>query len=140
MGLDAEEGLTHDDKRRDVEDEVRGQIMEIQALIKHEPLDEGMERESQSAEEMGEEYYPLMGPGCGDELPLIWEPVRDVVGQVSSSPQFLDVSIRDGGDHPPASCSGHGWRRLRWEVRTWALELECAKMDEQRRKKAWMER
>ena len=25
-------------------------------------------------------------------------------------------------------------------MRTWALELECAKMDEQRRKKAWMER
>ena len=140
MGLDAEEGLAHDDKHRDVEDEVRGQIMEIQALIKHEPLDEGMERESQSAEEMGEEYYPLMGPGGGDELPLIWEPVRDVVGQVSGSPQLLDVSLRDGGDHPPASRSGHGWRRLRWEVRTWALELECAKMDEQRRKKAWMKR
>ena len=29
VGLDAEEGLTHDDKRRDVEDEIRGQIMEI---------------------------------------------------------------------------------------------------------------
>ena len=51
-----------------------------------------MERESQSAEEMGEEYYPLMGPGGGDEMPLIWEPVRDVVGQVSGSPQLLDVS------------------------------------------------
>ena len=25
-------------------------------------------------------------------------------------------------------------------MRTWALELECAKMDEQRRKKPWMER
>ena len=99
-----------------------------------------MERESQSAEEMGEEYYPLMGPGGGDELPLIWEPVRDVVEQVSDSPQFLDVSLRDRGDHPLASCSGHDWRRSRWEVRTWALELECAKTDEQRRKKAWIER
>ena len=99
-----------------------------------------MERESQSAEEMGKEHYPLMGPRGGDELPLIWEPVRDVVEQVSGSPQLLDVSLRDGGDHPPASRSGHGWRRLRWEVRTWALELECAKMDEQRRKKAWMKR
>ena len=29
VGLDAEEGLAHDDKRRDVEDEVRGQIVEI---------------------------------------------------------------------------------------------------------------
>ena len=95
MGLDAEEGLAHDDKRRDVEDEVRGQIVEIQAVIEHEPPDEGMERESQSAEEMGEEYHPLMGPGGGDELPLIWEPVLDVVGQVSGSPQFLDVYLRD---------------------------------------------
>ena len=29
VGLDAEEGLTHDDNRRDVEDKIRGQIMEI---------------------------------------------------------------------------------------------------------------
>ena len=71
VGLDAEEGLAHDDKHRDVEDEVRGQIMEIQALIKHEPPDEGMERESQSAEEMGEECHPLMRLGGGDELSLI---------------------------------------------------------------------
>ena len=86
MGLDAEEGLTHDDKRRDIEDEIRGQIMEIQAVVEHEPPDEWVERESQSAEEMGEEYYPLMGPGGGDELPLVWEPVCDVLGQVSGSP------------------------------------------------------
>ena len=86
MGLDAEKGLAHDDKRRDVEDEVRGQIIEIQAVIKHEPPNEGMERESQSAEEMGEEYHPLMGLWGGDELSLIWEPVRDIVVQVSGSP------------------------------------------------------
>ena len=36
VGLDAEEGLTHDDKRRDIEDEIRGQIMEIQAVVEHE--------------------------------------------------------------------------------------------------------
>ena len=95
-----------------------------------------MQREAQSAEEMGEKHDPLMGPGGGDELPLIWEPVRDVFGQVFSSSQLLDVSLRDGGDHPPASCSGHGWRGLRWDVRTWALELECARMDRRRRKKA----
>ena len=114
--------------------------MEIQAIVEHEPLDKWVERKSQSAEEMGEENYPLMGPGGGDELPLVREPVHDVVGQVSGSPQLLNVSLRDGGDHPPASRSGHGWRRSRWEMRTWALELECAKMDEPRRKKAWMKR
>ena len=71
-----------------------------------------------------------------DELPLFRKPVRNVVRQVSDLPQFFDVSLRDGGDHPLASCSGHGWRRLRWGVRIWALELECAEMDKQRRKKA----
>ena len=34
-----------------------------------------------------------MGLGGGDELSLIWEPVRDVVVQVSGSPQFLDVTL-----------------------------------------------
>ena len=34
MGLDAEEGLAHDDERRDVEDEIRGQIVEIQEARK----------------------------------------------------------------------------------------------------------
>ena len=42
--------------------------------------DEWVERESQSMEEMGKEHDPLMGPEGGDELPLIWEPVRNVVG------------------------------------------------------------
>ena len=69
MRWDAEQGLTHDDKRRDVEDEVRGQIMEIQAIVEHEPPDEWVERESQSTEEMGKEHYPLMGPGVGISCP-----------------------------------------------------------------------
>jgi hypothetical protein len=30
VGPDAEESLTHDDEHRDVEDEVRGQIVEVQ--------------------------------------------------------------------------------------------------------------
>src|SRR3954469_8416285 len=136
MGADAEEGLAHDNKRRDVEDEVQGQIMEIQAVVEHEPPNKWVKRKAQSAEEMGEEHHPLMGPGGGDELPLFWEPVHDVVRQVSGLPQLFDVSLRDGGDRPLASHSGHGWRRLRWGVRTWALELEYAKVDEQGRKKA----
>ena len=40
-----------------------------------------MEWEAQSAKEMGKKYYPLMGPGGGDELSLVGEPVRDVAGQ-----------------------------------------------------------
>ena len=136
MGADAKDGLAHDDKRRDVEDKIRGQIVEIQAIVEHEPPEKWVEREAQSTEEMGEEHHPLMGPRGGDELPLFGKLVRDVVRQVSGLPQLFDVSLHDGGDHPLASRSGHGWRRLRWGVRTWALELECARMDRRRRKKA----
>ena len=120
VGLDAEEGLAHDNERRDVEDEIGGQIMEIQAVVEHEPPDKWVEWEAQSAEEVGKEYNPLMGPGGGDELPLVRQPVRDVAGQVSSLPQLFDVPLCDGGGHPPASRSGHDWRRLRWEV--WGVE------------------
>ena len=42
MGADAEESLTHDDKRRDVEDKVRGQIMKVQHVVEHETTDEWM--------------------------------------------------------------------------------------------------
>ena len=73
MGLDAEEGLAHDDECRDVEDEIRGQIVEIQAVVEHEPPDKGVKWKAQSAEEVGKKNDPLMGPGGGDELPLIWD-------------------------------------------------------------------
>ena len=136
MGLDAEKDLTYDDEHRYVEDEVRGQIVEVQDILEHEPPDERVKRKAQSAKEMGEKHHPLMGPRGGDELPLIWKPVRDVVRQVSGLPQLFDVPLHDGGGHPSTSRSGHDWRRLRWEVRTWALELECAGMDKQGRRKA----
>ena len=79
MGADAEKSLAHDDKRRDVEDEVRSQIMEIQAVVEHEPPDKWVEWKTQSAEEVGKEYYPLMGPWGGEKLPLFGKPVRDVL-------------------------------------------------------------
>ena len=52
MGPDAEVGLTHDDERRNVEDEVRGQIMKVQPIVEHETTDEWMEGKPQSAEEV----------------------------------------------------------------------------------------
>ena len=106
--------------------------MEIQAIVVHEPPDEGMKWEAQSAEEVGKEYDPLMGPGGGI--------ARVPAGILPLAAQLFDVLLRTGGGQPLASRSGHGWIRLRWEVRTWALELECAKTDEQRRKKAWMKK
>ena len=63
------EGLAHDDERRNVEDEIRSEIMEIQAIVEHESPDKWVKRKTQSAEEMGKEHHPLMGPGGGDELP-----------------------------------------------------------------------
>ena len=136
MRWDAEKGLAHDNERRDVEDEIRGQIMEIQAVVELESPDKGMKWEAQSTKEMGKEHYPLMGHGGGDKLSLIGEPVRDVAGQISGAVQLLDVPLRNGGGHPLASRPGHDWRRLRWEVRAWALELEHAGTDKQRRKRA----
>ena len=95
-----------------------------------------MKWKAQSAEEMGKEDHPLMGPGGGDELPLVGQPVRDVAGQVAGAAQSFNVLLRNGGGHPLASRSRHDWGRLRRDVRAWALELECAEMDKQRRKKA----
>ena len=69
MGLDAEEVLAHDDKRRDVEDEIGGQIMKIQPVVEHESVDKRVEGKSQSADEEGKKNYPLMGFGRRDDLP-----------------------------------------------------------------------
>ena len=87
--------------------------MEIQAVIEHEPPDKWMKWEAQSTEEVGKEYDPLMGPGGGDELPLIGQSVHDVAGKVSGAAQLFDVPLRNVGGQPLASRSGHGWRRLR---------------------------
>ena len=43
MGADAEESLAHDDKRRDVEDKVRGQIVENQDVVEQDPPDKWVE-------------------------------------------------------------------------------------------------
>jgi len=85
---------------------------------------------------MGKEDDPLMGPGGGDELPLVGQSVRDVAGMVAGAAQLFDVLLHNGGGQPLASRSRHDWRRSRRDVRTWALELECAEMDKQRGKKA----
>ena len=86
MGPDAEEGLAHDDKRRDVEDEIGGQIMKIQPVVEHEPVDKWVEGKSQSTDEVGKKNYPLMGFGRRDDLPCIWQPVRNIRGQISGCP------------------------------------------------------
>ena len=135
---DPEEVLAHDDERRDVEDEVGGQIMKVEPVVKHKPTDGWVEGKSQSVDKMREEHYPLLGFQCGDDLPFGRKPVRDVCGQVSGLPKLRNVLLRDGGGHPLASHSGHAWNGFTEKVRTWALELERGRMDEQRKKKAWV--
>ena len=73
MGLDAEEGLSHDDKRRDVEGEVWRQIVEVQAVVEHDPTDKWVEGKSQSADEVGEKHNPLVGFRSRDDLPFARE-------------------------------------------------------------------
>ena len=65
MGLDAEEGLAHDDKRRDVDDEVRGQIVEVQAVVEHEPPDERVKRETSPRRKWGRKTILSWGLGWG---------------------------------------------------------------------------
>ena len=114
MGWDAEEGLTHYNKCRDVEEGVGGQIVEIQPVVEHESADEWVERKSQSADEVGDEYHPLMGLGGGDELPLVGQPMRDIAGEVSGAAQLGDVLLLNGGGQPFASRSGAPMRLTSW--------------------------
>ena len=60
--------------------------MKIQPVLEHEPADKRVERKSQSTDEMGKKNYPLMGFGRWDDLPCIWQPVRDIRGQISGFP------------------------------------------------------
>ena len=87
--------------------------MEVQPVVEHEPANKWVESKSQPMDEMGKEYNPFVGFGGGDDLPRIWEPVRDIYGQVSGFPELRNVLLRNGGDHPLASRFGHVWSGLR---------------------------
>ena len=60
--------------------------MKIQPVLEHEPADKWVEGKYQSAEEVGKKNYPLMGFGRRDDLPCIWQPMRDIRGQISGFP------------------------------------------------------
>ena len=103
-------------------------------------MDKWVEGESQSADEVCEEHDPLVGSRSRNDLPCVREPVHDVCGQVSGRPELRNVLLLDGGGHPLASRPGHVWNGFTEKVRTWALELERARMDERRKKKAWVKK
>src|SRR3954468_23380461 len=87
---------------------------------------------------MGKEYYPLMGPWGGEELPSSRSRCAMSLDRYPAFLSFLTCpSVTEETIHlPPApDMAGEG---LRWGMRTWALELEYAKVDRRRRKKAWV--
>ena len=63
-----------------------------------------MKWEAQSGEEMGKKYYPLMGPGGGDELSLVGEPMRDMLDKYPALRSFwMCPSMTEEAIHlPPA--------------------------------------
>ena len=82
---------------------------------------------------MGDEYHPLIGLRCGDDLPLGWKTVGDFLRQVPGRPKLTNVLLLDGGDHPLALTSGSGHGRLSGkEMSTWALGLEIGKTETER--------
>ena len=80
VGLDAEKGLAQDNERRNVEDEIRGQIMNVQPIIEHKATDEWMEGKPQSADKVGEVNHPFVRFRRRDDLPRGWQLVLDICG------------------------------------------------------------
>ena len=98
--------------------------MEVQPVVEHKPVDEWVEGEVKSTDEVREKHYPLLGLWGRNDLPFGRESVRDVCGQLSGLPKLRDVLLRNGGGHPLASRSGHAWNDFAEKVKAWALELE----------------
>ena len=91
-----------------MEEGVGGQIVEVQPRVEHEPADEWVERKSQPADKVGDEYYPVLGLRGGDNLSLGRKPVDDFLGQIPSLPEPGNVLLFNGGGRPLALCSGSG--------------------------------
>ena len=128
MWVDVEKSLAHNDERRDMEDGVWSQIMQIQAVIEHEPPHKGIEGEAQAAEEVRDKNDALIRLRCGDDLPWSRKPVLDVSGQVSDLPKLRNILLCDRGSHPPALKVGFGhdgrYRGLELGLRVLELEMQ----------------
>ena len=62
--------------------------MKIQPIIEHEPPHEGIEGETQTAEEVWDKNDTLIGLRRRDGLPWSRKPVLDIGGQVSDLPKL----------------------------------------------------
>ena len=73
-------------------------------MVEHEPPNKGMKWEAQSPEEMGKEYYPLMGPRGGDELSLVGSRCAMSLDKYPASRSFwICPSVTEEAIHlPPA--------------------------------------
>ena len=104
-----EKGLTRDDKRRDVKERIRGQIMKGNTVIIHHATYTWVKGKPEPADKMGEEHDPHMGLRSRDNLSRRWKVVADFLGQVPGLPKLFDILLLDSRGHPLASCSGSGY-------------------------------
>ena len=90
-----------------------------------------MEGKPQSADKVGEENHPFMRFGVGTTCPAAGSRCAISAAKYPAPCNFLMCpSVMEEAIHlPPAP--DMFWRELRRKMQTWALELECARMDEQ---------
>ena len=99
--------------------------MEIYPVIVHKAANKWVEGKPQPADEVGEEYKPLVGLWSRDDMSRLWETVCDLLGQVSGLSELLDILLLNGGGHPLALRSGsrHGWSAF------WAAEMGASVLE-----------
>ena len=68
-GLKWRKAFAHNNEQRDMEDGVWSQIMQIQAIVEHEPPHKRIEVEAQATEEVRNKHDALIGLRCRDDLP-----------------------------------------------------------------------
>ena len=117
--------------------------MKIDPVIIHDAANKWVKGKPEPEDKMREEYDPLMGLRSRDNLSRRRKTVADFLGQIPGRPQLFNILLLDGGGHPLASCSGSGHFRRTFvcgEMNVGALGLGRRERDEQKEKKAWVER
>ena len=95
VGVDAEEGLAHDNEHQDIEEGVRGKIVKIDPIVIHDSPNERVKGKPEPTDIMGKEHDSLMRFRSGDDLSRRWKTVADLLGQIPCLPELLDVLLLD---------------------------------------------
>ena len=82
--------------------------MEINPVVIHKAVNKWVEGKSQPADEVREEYNPLVGFRSRDDLSRRRETVADFLDQIPGLPKLFDILLSDDIGHPLASFSGSG--------------------------------